>query len=337
MGHAGMTERRDRGEIHLGDLARALATLNWKGECQAAQIAACLGFGLGPTPAIPRAAREPTKIYDPLSAGAASKPPVPARTEPPVLVPPTPQPPPVLPEGTLPSRLEAITGRAPPMETATDWLDAPGPDVFPPAEVAAVARAALFPERTNRHILSAALAGKRPGAAIDIPRLITAICRREVLPRLLRRPEITLDGGCQLLLDYSASMVPFWDDLTGLVDQVTRVVGAEATQVYSFDSRPTEARRWTLSGRPEPWRPDGRPVLVGTDLGIQARAAPDAPDADWSQFANCCAAAASPLLILIPWPEAQWPTRFSGGVSLIHWGPRTTAGMVRRYRRGAAR
>lgn len=331
-----MKDRPDRGEIHLGDLARALAKLNWKGEAQAAQIAACLGFGLRPAQATARAASEPTRIYDPLSAGAPPKAPEAPAAEPPVFVPPAPKLQPALPVGTLPTRLEPLDGLAPPTKVDTDWIEAPDSDAIPQEQDGAVARAALFPERTNRHILSAALASTRPGADLDVARLITAICRREVVSRLPRRPETTLERGCQLLLDYSASMVPFWDDLTGLVDQVTRVVGADLTRVYSFDTGPLEARRWTLAGEPEPWRPDGRPVLVATDLGIQGRSTPTAPDAHWSRFADCCSAAGSPLLILIPWPEAQWPKRFPGRVALIHWGPRTTAGMVRHHCRGAA-
>jgi hypothetical protein len=332
-----MTDRPDRGEIHLGDLARALATLSWKDEAHAARIAACLGFGLGPAQAISRAASEPTRIFDARSAGEPPMPLGAVRAEPPVLLPPAPQAPPVLPQGTLPSRLEPMDGRAPPAGIDTDWLDDPGPDSFPPEKEAAVARSALFPERTHRHILSAALASSRPGADIAMPRLVDAICRREALSRLPRRPETTLERGCQLLLDYSASMVPFWDDLTGLIDQVCGVVGADATRIYSFDTRSLEARRWTPAGEPEPWRPDGRPVLAASDLSIQGRAVAAAPHGDWTRLAACCAAAGSPLLILIPWPESQWPQRFPGSVALIHWGPRTTAGMLRRHLRGIAR
>lgn len=332
-----MTYRPDRGEIHLGDLARALAKLSWRDEAQAAKIAACLGFGLGPSQGIAGAASGPTRIFDARSAGEPPRPHGTARAEPPVLLPPAPQPPPALPEGTLPSRLVPMEGRAPPAEIDPDWLDAPGLDSFPPEQEAAVARAALFPERTHRHILSAALACSRLGANIDMPRLIDAICRRVALSRLPTRPETTLERGCQVLLDYSASMVPFWDDLTGLVDQVARVAGSAATRVYSFDTRPLEARRWTPTGEPEPWRPDGRPVLVATDLGIRGRAAPAEPDGDWTRLANGCTAAGSALLILIPLPESQWPKRFPGGVALIHWGPRTTAGMVQHHRRSAAR
>ena len=41
-----MTKLRDKGEIHLGDLARALETLNWEDDRQARAIASCLGFEL---------------------------------------------------------------------------------------------------------------------------------------------------------------------------------------------------------------------------------------------------------------------------------------------------
>ena len=78
------------------------------------------------------------------------------------------------------------------------------------------------------------------------------------------------------------------------------------------------------------------PVLAATDLGIQGRAGSAAPDPDWTRLADACLAAGSPLLILIPWPEERWPRAFPGGVALIHWGPRTTAGMMRRHRGNAA-
>ncbi len=55
-----MTDRSDRGEIHLGDLARALASLHWENDEQARAIAACLGFGLQAAPK----PGPPTEIYD---------------------------------------------------------------------------------------------------------------------------------------------------------------------------------------------------------------------------------------------------------------------------------
>jgi hypothetical protein len=184
-------------------------------------------------------------------------------------------------------------------------------------------------------VLCAALATHRPGSDIDLPRLVASVCRRVPLRRLPRRQEITLAEGCQLLLDYSGTMVPFWEDLAALGDQVREVAGTQATRVYTFDTRPTQARHWTAAGDPEPWEPDGRPVLAATDLGIQGRGQAE-PSADWPEAAARCLATGGPLILLIPWPEGRWPRAFPANATLIHWGPRTSAGMVSRQSRTRA-
>jgi hypothetical protein len=235
----------------------------------------------------------------------------------------------------LPSRLTRLPKLAPPQDDPPHWL-ATAADAFPPCDEARpLARATLLPERTARHVLSASLATDRLSGDIDLPRLIASICRLKPLRRLPRRHEITVAEGCQLLLDYSAGMVPFWEDLAALGDQVREVVGTQATRVYTFDTRPTQARHWTAAGDPEPWEPDGRPVLAATDLGVQGRAHAE-PSGDWPEAAARCLCAGSPLILLIPWPEERWPRAFPANATLIHWGPRTTAGMVRRQTRTRA-
>jgi hypothetical protein len=199
-----------------------------------------------------------------------------------------------------------------------------------------LARETLFPERTNRHLLSAALAMRREGHEIDLPRLIESLGGGAPLGRLPRRAEATLELGCQALLDYSASMTPFWEDLNALMAQMTAVIGADQTRVYSFATRPDEAWRWTAGGQREAWRPDGRPVLAATDLGIVGRPAHARPDPRWPAFAAACAQAGSPLVILIPWPRAYWPrvcwpAGSAGRPILVHWSPHTSAAMIRRH------
>jgi len=331
-----MDTEPERGDIHLGDLIRALDKLPWQGPEQAEAIAACLGFGLRPH-RTPTASDQPQRIggtrtpiqnQDPLPATqpASSAPAFPPR-------PPRPVP---LPEGLLPCALTPCERRAPPDPGPPDWL-AEAAARFPARErLSVLARATLLPERTARHVLSAALATERAGAELDLPHLIDAICRRQPLRSLPRRPEATVAAGCQLLLDYSPSMVPFWEDLNGLAEQVRDVVGEQATRVYAFDTHPSQARHWTPNGDAEGWRPDGRPVLAATDLGIQGRA-PPAPSPDWPHVAADCARVGSPLMLLIPWPEDRWPRSFPANTTLIQWGPDTSAGRVRRQAPGVRR
>jgi hypothetical protein len=122
-------------------------------------------------------------------------------------------------------------------------------------------------------------------------------------------------------------MVPFWDDLTGLIDQVAAVVGAEQTRVYSFDGHPDEARSWLPNRRQRPWTPADRPVLAATDLGLQ-HGTSARPDPGWDRLGRRCADAGLPLMILIPWPERHWPRRLTGRPALIHWSPATSAALV---------
>jgi len=87
------------GDIHLGDLARALGSLHWRDPAQAEVIAACLGFGLAPDSAPARPRQAPREVYN------RSVPPSPAEVErqptttapTPVPIPPTPLAPPPLP------------------------------------------------------------------------------------------------------------------------------------------------------------------------------------------------------------------------------------------------
>ncbi len=319
-----MTDKTDRGVIHLGDLARALATLQWRNDEQARAIAACLGFGLESAPA----PRPPKEIYDRQRyrkpAEASPRPP----TRRPVYVPPAPTRPPDLPLNQLASRLQPLEERTPAAPDENAWLEEED-ELFAEQTETLVARESLFPERTSRHIVSAALATLRSGREIDIPRLVAAICRRSVIADLPRPMEPTLELGCHLLLDYSAAMAPFWEDLNALIGQVTDVVGPAGTRVFSFDSEPTRALCWTPLGEREPWRADWRPVLVATDFGIQGRAGRARLTPDWHAMVERCAQDGSPLVILIPWPEDRWPADIGGYPELVHWSPYTTAAMIK--------
>ncbi len=320
---------RRRPEIHLGDLARALQQLNWQGEDQAAAIAAHLGFGLqaGPYPAdTPRPAQEifDRQRYRAQSPAPATQPP------PPIHTPPPPRPRTELPNTVLPSQLTRLEPLAPAAGDRPDWLDQPD-TCFNQAEQTALARHTLFPQSTNRALLSAALAIPGAGTEVDVARLIQTVCRREPLRALPRLPRLTLEHGCQLLLDFSATMVPWWDDLTGLMDQVNQVVGEETTQVYSFDTDPAAALRWTPEGERLRWRPDGRPVLIATDFAIQGRERRGQPHSGWNEAIQRCTASGSPLMVLVPWPKTRWPRSFGAANPapiLVPWSPHTSAAML---------
>ena len=324
-----------RGEIHLGDLARALAKLQWRDETQAATIAARLGFGLRPDQRPLDRPRPPQEIFDRQRYRSVQEHPAP-KSPSSIAAPPPPSTRPPLPATMLPSSLTGLTQRAPAAPGKPDWLDHPK-NVPDPVAQPPLGRLPIFAEATSRAILSATLACRRPGAEVDVRALVAAVCRREPLARLPCLPDITLERGCHLLLDYSASMTPWWEDLAGLQYQVQHVVGDHVTQVYSFDRDPNAAFRWTPDLERDPWQPDGRPVLAATDLGIQGRGGRVLPPRGWMEALTSCARHGSPLLILIPWPEPRWPQDFGvavGAPILMHWSPHTSAAMAS-HRKGA--
>ncbi|MEG7525316.1 MAG: hypothetical protein M3H12_19900, partial [Chromatiales bacterium] len=105
-------------------------------------------------------------------------------------------------------------------------------------------RESLFSDNTNRGILSAALATRRPGYQIDVFRLINHFVTGKIprtLPCLMSN---TLERGCQLLLHYSDDMVPYWEDLAALATQIKNVMGQDRVDLYEFKGLPDSANTW---------------------------------------------------------------------------------------------
>ncbi|MBK7953596.1 MAG: hypothetical protein IPK02_06280 [Candidatus Accumulibacter sp.] len=320
-----------KGEIHLGELIEALAELPWQEHAQAQAIAGCLGFGLAAHD-LGRSERPTPAIYDrsrpvPLPRReAAAKPRSGFATRPPPRL--------ELPPQALTWQLQPITPPPPPSSTAAapSWIDGdyqrldPAPGTPPPP------RQTLFPGRTARGVFTAALATLRLGREIDVHGLVGSVVRGHLPRRLPRLPAATLSRGCQLLLDFSDSMLPWWADLRQLGDQLAALLGDERVSVFDFESAPAAASQWQ-AGREEAmlWQPEaGRPILVATDFGIRGRSHGQRSSVDWQDFVRLCAAQGCPLLILVPWSKAYWPADLGPHPELLHWHPRTSAAMLRR-------
>ena len=99
-----------RGQIQLGDLARALGLLNWRDDGEARAIAACLGFGLEAVAPV----RPAKRIYDRQTEAAPEPAPGPAAAKPQGLrLPPAPEVPLPLPRHTLAAKLIPIDSLQP--------------------------------------------------------------------------------------------------------------------------------------------------------------------------------------------------------------------------------
>lgn len=335
-----------RGEIGIGDLLRALHRLHAGDDDELTRaIADVLRLDLraptrplpqAPTPSVGSRAQETPIISSPAPSPLASPPQAPGRAAPPWQPEP---PPPPLPEDRLPVRI--VSDPAPPVadDARPAWLDEPYRLLSP--TLPKLARHALLPERTARGVLVATVTSARCGDAIDVAALTRCLAQRRLPARLPRLPETTGQRGCQLLLDFSDSMLPWWEDLRALARQATAVFGREGVDIFEFAVQPAGARRWDAERQVfVPWRVEpGRPLLVATGFGIRVihgQRAPFRQAAEWRAFVADCRAADAALSFFFPWPRNYQPTDLGLHPQIVHWHPATSAAMLRRQR-GLAR
>lgn len=341
-------EGEPQGGFLLGALITALRELPWKDEAQAQKIASSLGFGLiapivgqdqfleghaqssvGPVTmdASLTLAQLTTVVSDPnfpisqateniYSKRASS--PTSSKNEPTHW----------LPEYIRQTSLIKMATRIS-VVPAPGWLRENFQILEPSAQVSPV-RKALLPDLLARGVISAALGTQREGNELDLPVLLRGLAKCHLPRKLPRQRSASLAHGCQLILDFSDTMLPWWEDLRDLRRQVTGVVGKDGVTVFEFDQNPAQATEWSLDDQERTWQPvAGCPILVATDFGVQSyKSKRKVPDY-WRLFINRCAAMFCPLLVLTPWRPDSLPKGLGSYPKLIHWHQRTTAAMVR--------
>lgn len=320
-------------EIGLADLIKSLNQLSWQNEEHEKAIFNALGFKWQGasldklTPEKPktiasnkyyRKKRSADKRLD-ISAIKAA--------------PPTPELPVELPKTVLTSKLKPLEQDFSVGDDWPAWLNNKAEvDKFLLEECldAKPARAGLFSALTHRGILVAALKVQKTSKTIDLEALIGDLVKGRIPQRLPYKTTITLENGCHLLLDYSESMTPYWEDLSALADQTENLVGRNRVKVYEFDQNPNLAECWPSYGEePESWQfESGRPILVASNLGITGRQRCISLTPDWRTFIERCRNKKHPLLILTPWPQEYWPDGLGSHPMVVPWTSSTTAGML---------
>ncbi|MEW8627231.1 MAG: hypothetical protein AB2551_15890 [Candidatus Thiodiazotropha sp.] len=315
------------GDIHLADLISALSDLPWRNEEQASKIAAALGFSLqNPQQHKLQKNRSMPGIGAIQRSRRRQKPP---STKKSVSTPPAPTPKLELPDGALPGTLTEVDDLPP----SIDEVQQPDPayERFDDHEYSAVNPPSLFLEQTSRGLLTALLQTVRESHRIDIDKLIQR-SGKGTLPRRFPYQETgTLEHGCQLLLDYADSMVPWWNDLEALTNQLYKTVGKVLVNRYQITDDPRQAESWTDDDELETWKPKtGIPNLVVTDFGLPNQHSAYRLQQRWRAFIDECEAAQSPLIFLVPWEYDEWLSSNLGGYPyLFQWSPATSASQIR--------
>lgn len=321
------SSRDSDSDIHLGDLIRALSDLPWRNDEQAWKIAAALGFSQQNPQQ--HKVQQNRAMPDACVTNRIRERRIPPAAKKGVSTPPAPAPRIALPDGALPGTLSRLDDLSPPV----DEIQQPDPNFerFDAREYGAIDSPSLFLDNTSRGLLTALLQTVRESRRIDLAKLIRQ-SGKGVLPRRFSYQETgTLEHGCQLLLDYSDSMVPWWDDLETLGNQLEKTLGRELVSRYRFTDDPLQAEYWTDDDNPEHWRPRSEtPNLVATDFGLPNRHSAYRLQRRWQPFINDCEKAQCPLIFLVPWEYDDWLRGNLGGYPyLFRWSPATGASRIR--------
>ena len=320
-----MTERLP----DFGDLIRAFARLQPKGEQAKRDIANLLGFDYAqPLPAVPvpPPAHPPERPIerDPLPA-PVSKYSDPLKASPSEFHDP-------FNTDLLPSVLRPLAPTAIPPNWGTAEPLAP-----PPATRGEPPRAEpLLVPRWTRGILSAALSGRSPEGEIDIEAVVRTIGAARPFRAVPRRSAPRFGRGVQVLVDAAESMTPFAEDQAWLTERIRVVAGRDRTQVLGIDGSDSflagEGMRLEWTEYFDRYVPlPGVVAILLSDLGIgRMPLAPWTSPAQWLSFATALRRAGVPLIAIVPYARDRWPAALRRAIPIVQWDARTTARSARR-------
>ncbi len=321
-----------RAEIGLGDLIRALGGLGNGEQAVVDQIAACLGFHAGQPSGEIKSYRSSQGAWNRTRITPRSPQQKPPNFAPKPTMPPLPELLPDLPENILQTELSILADtEGMPQEASLPPAIAASPPLQD-EEVEIPPRARLFSNRKVRPILSEAIAQPTTGRDLDIPRLIDLSVHKKPLRTIPRTPRKTVRNGCQLLLDFSEPLMPWWTDMRELMEQFNQLLGDQLCRVYEFEGDPATATHWSENSGDTIWRPiTNIPVVVATDLGVTRAPTFDLrPTAEtWRQMAERCRRHQAPLIALVPVHPDRWHKGLPQWMRLIHWNPATTAAEIK--------
>lgn len=175
-------------------------------------------------------------------------------------------------------------------------------------------------------LLRAALQTAVPGRDPDVPALVRAWGRGEIVRRIPRVPSHGWSARASVWVDRSARLVPFWSDQSYVCRLLRKVCGRSGLDVRLLDRR-TQARAITRTGdllggyRADPMTP----VLVLGDLGTYGS---PVERAAWLRTARRLRRAGARVAALVPSPEARWDPAIARAWSAVGWERGRQGGMA---------
>lgn len=186
----------------------------------------------------------------------------------------------------------------------------------------------LLPPQSTPAILYAVLAEDTHAGPLDVERVVVELAQRRVVDPLPHRRHLALPFSVQILVDLGVSMQPFRRDQNSIITQIRGIAGGERTKVMYFADSPL---RSSGPGPPLTWRPyeapcPGTRVLLLSDVGIGGpalhprRSQPD----EWQSLARMLQRHGCSIVALVPYPPHRWPATITRLFPLVMWDRNTT-------------
>ncbi len=210
----------------------------------------------------------------------------------------------------VPVRVEQIGGLTP------DDLRSPDRSLFPTPEATPEAPL-LAPWSRLWPSLRAALQTSMPGREPDVPALVYAWGRGEIVHRIPRVARQAWSPRASVWVDRSARLVPFWSDQAVVCRLLRKACGQSGLSVRLLDSR-TQARAIARRGDLlTGFRPDRlTPVLVLGDLGTYGT---PSEKAAWLRTARRLRRDGVRVAALVPSPAARWDPASAKAWAAMSW------------------
>ncbi|WP_217577704.1 hypothetical protein [Mesorhizobium sp. GbtcB19] len=235
----------------------------------------------------------------------------------------------------VPSLFAMEGGSSEPPQWLYETVAFHAPEIFRPAYRQKIEP--LLDPRRSRAILQMISSRRMRVGPLDIRDITRHAAQQKPLARLPRLPAETLRSGVQLLIDIGPSMEPFSQDTNALVIDVMSIVGAGA-EIRYFRACPLRGvldAETGLTVRYDP-PPQGRPVLVATDLGIGGALGglPRSRPAEWRMFGDTLRRRGSAVTVLVPYPQRRLPTWSPATLRVLGWDRSLSVRAVRHPSRG---
>ncbi|MES9883888.1 MAG: formylglycine-generating enzyme family protein, partial [Sedimenticola sp.] len=155
--------------------------------------------------------------------------------------------------------------------------------------------------------LRQALGGMQPTREPDLPQLVRRIGRGHALHRIPYRHKPAWAPRCQLIIDISQRLIPYWSDFGALERKLKRLRGKSGLHIHDLDSSPSTKQL----------PPQGLPLLILSDLGQYDSSG--VAQTGWLRFGHQLRARGITPLVLTPTPRRCWSKALASLYIQVVW------------------